>query len=55
MNPGNLSDAPETIRHFGSYAQMAHVFTTPELWIGAIVGIALIVAATWFRRWRDEV
>jgi len=25
------------------------------LWIGAVVGIALIVAATWFRRWRDEV
>jgi ABC-2 type transport system permease protein len=55
MNAGNLSDAPEAIRHFGSYAQMAHVFATPELWIGTIVGIALIAAATWFRRWRDEV
>ena len=40
--------------HLGSYAQMASVFATPELWIGAIVGIALIAAAIWFRRWRDE-
>jgi ABC-2 type transport system permease protein len=37
-----------------SYSQMAHAFTLPEMWIGAAVGIALIVAAIWFRRWRDE-
>jgi hypothetical protein len=24
------------------------------MWIGAIVGVALIAAAIWFRRWRDE-
>ena len=49
-----LVDAPAAVRHFGSYSQMAQVFATPELWIGAIVGIALIAAAIWFRRWRDE-
>jgi ABC-2 type transport system permease protein len=33
-----------------SYATLA----TPELWIGAIAGIAMIIAATYFRRKRDE-
>ncbi|WHZ18145.1 MAG: ABC transporter, permease protein [Rhodanobacteraceae bacterium] len=37
-----------------SYSSMAHAFALPEMWIGAIVGIALIAAAIWFRRWRDE-
>jgi ABC-2 type transport system permease protein len=37
-----------------SYSSMAHAFTLPEMWIGAAVGIALIAAAIWFRRWRDE-
>ena len=49
---GDPSLAAQTI---GSYGMMLRVFTTPEMWIGAIVGIALIAAATWFRRWRDEV
>jgi len=31
------------------------MFLTPNMWIGAAVGIALIAAAIWFRRWRDEV
>lgn len=38
-----------------SYSAMAHAFTLPSMWIGAAVGIALIAAAIWFRRWRDEV
>lgn len=37
-----------------SYAAMGHAFTMPQMWIGAAVGIALIAAAIWFRRWRDE-
>lgn len=37
-----------------SYASMAHAFALPQMWIGAVVGIALIAAAIWFRRWRDE-
>ena len=37
-----------------SYSSMAHAFTLPDMWIGAVVGIALIAAAIWFRRWRDE-
>jgi ABC-2 type transport system permease protein len=37
-----------------SYSSMAQAFALPQMWIGAIVGIALIAAAIWFRRWRDE-
>jgi ABC-2 type transport system permease protein len=37
-----------------SYGSMGRAFTMPEMWIGAVVGIALIAAAIWFRRWRDE-
>lgn len=37
-----------------SYESMGHALTTPNMWIGAAVGIALIAAAVWFRRWRDE-
>lgn len=37
------------------YSSMAHAFALPQMWIGAAVGIVLIAAAIWFRRWRDEV
>lgn len=55
MNPENASHT----MHYGelsaiSYPAMGQAFTTPEMWIGAAVGIALIAAAIWFRRWRDE-
>ncbi len=31
-----------------------HVFTTADLWIGAVVGVALIAAAIYLRRWRES-
>ena len=37
-----------------SYESMGRALTTPDMWIGAAVGVALIAAAIWFRRWRDE-
>jgi len=37
-----------------SYAAMGRALVSPEMWIGAAVGVALIAAAIWFRRWRDE-
>lgn len=43
-----------SISHPASYKAMAYAFTMPDMWIGAVVGIALIAAAIWFRRWRDE-
>ncbi|MGH8182240.1 MAG: ABC-2 transporter permease [Rhodanobacteraceae bacterium] len=38
-----------------TYGTMYSTFATPQMWIGAAVGIALIALAIWFRRWRDEV
>ena len=37
-----------------SYESMGRALTSPDMWIGAAVGVALIAASIWFRRWRDE-
>lgn len=37
-----------------NYPAMGHALASPQMWIGVIVGAALIAAAIWFRRWRDE-
>lgn len=37
-----------------SYPVMGHALLMPQMWIGAAVGIILIAAAIWFRRWRDD-
>ncbi|MGN6789406.1 MAG: ABC-2 transporter permease [Rhodanobacteraceae bacterium] len=50
----HLVDMSMADRHVGTYGMMYSTFLTPDMWIGAIVGIALIAAAIWFRRWRDE-
>lgn len=31
-----------------------HLLASPNLWIGVVIGVALIAAAIWFRRWRDD-
>jgi ABC-2 type transport system permease protein len=49
-----LANMGDVDRHIGTYGMMYHAFLTPDMWIGAVVGIALIAAAIWFRRWRDE-
>ena len=49
-----LASVGDVEQHIGTYGMMYHAFLTPDMWIGAIVGIALIAAAIWFRRWRDE-
>ena len=36
------------------FPAMAHALATPQMWIGAFVGVAMIAAAIWFRRWRDD-
>jgi ABC-2 type transport system permease protein len=55
VNPDNTGHS----MHFGelsaiSFPAMGQAFATPQMWIGAAVGIVLIAAAIWFRRWRDE-
>lgn len=37
-----------------SFESMGRALSTPDMWIGAAVGIVLIAASIWFRRWRDE-
>ena len=37
-----------------SFEAMGRALGTPDMWIGAAVGVALIAASIWFRRWRDE-
>lgn len=47
------SDPSILLDHIGlayNYAALA----SPDLWIGAAAGLALITAAIWLRRWRDD-
>ncbi len=31
-----------------------HLMASPNLWVGVVIGAALLAGATWFRRWRDD-
>jgi ABC-2 type transport system permease protein len=50
-----LSHMSEASGHLGSYGTMYSTFLTPNIWIGAAVGVFLIALAIWLRRWRTEV
>lgn len=45
---------PEDIANVINAAQNWSLAASPELWIGAVAGIAMIAVATRLRRWRDE-
>lgn len=47
-------DGPEELARMFAASNSWQVFTTAELWIGAVVGAAMIYAAIRLRRWRDE-
>ena len=47
-------DGPESIRQLFNVKSMYSTLLTPQLWIGAIAGAAMIFAAIRLRRWRDE-
>ncbi|GAB2570749.1 hypothetical protein ISP15_01985 [Dyella jejuensis] len=59
---GWLRDA--AMREFGNDAQSISgfftlsnsyaVLATPDIWIGIVAGAAMLAAAVWFRRWRDD-
>ena len=49
-----LSKDPESIGHFFNLSNSYAVLASPDIWIGAIAGIAMLAAAVWFRRWRDD-
>lgn len=48
------TDAPHTVLGFLGFTQNYSTLASPDLWIGAIAGSAMIAAAIWFRRWRDD-
>ena len=49
-----LDDTPDALFGIKGMLVGSHLLATPALWIGAIAGIAMILAAIRLRRWRDE-
>ncbi|WP_407910049.1 hypothetical protein [Lysobacter claricitrinus] len=47
-------NGPQDIADLANVRSMYSLFGTPEMWVGVVVGIAMIVAAIRLRRWRDE-
>ncbi len=39
---------------FMDLANTYHLLASPNLWIGAAIGMGLLAGAVWFRRWRDD-
>jgi ABC-2 type transport system permease protein len=51
---GITVNGPEDFDMLTSVQQMYSVFGSLDLWIGAAVGVAMIIAAIRLRRWRDD-
>ena len=49
-----LDASPDALFGFDGELGGLGLLTTPSLWIGAIAGLAMILAAIRLRRWRDE-
>jgi ABC-2 type transport system permease protein len=47
-------DGPQDFVHVLDVTKSWEAFATPDIWIGALVGIAFVFAAIRLRRWRDE-
>ena len=47
-------DGPSAVSSALSLQSMYSVLVTPQLWIGVVVGAAMIIGAIRLRRWRDE-
>jgi len=48
------TSGPQAVNQAITLQSMYSVLTTPDLWLGAVAGVAMIVAAIRLRRWRDE-
>ncbi|WP_045727598.1 ABC transporter permease [Xanthomonas sp. GPE 39] len=46
----SAQDLADTIQLSGAW----RIFQQPDIWIGAVIGVAFIGAAIYLRRWRDE-
>jgi ABC-2 type transport system permease protein len=49
-----LNHNPQAIDDFLTLSHAYSVLGKPDIWIGAIAGIAMLALAIWFRRWRDD-
>jgi ABC-2 type transport system permease protein len=52
--PNNPNNDPQAITDFLSLSNSYEVLGSANIWIGAVLGIAMLAGATWFRRWRDD-
>lgn len=50
----HLGEDPQSISDFFTIPHSYEVLATPDIWIGAVIGIAMLAGAIWFRRWRDD-
>ena len=50
----HLDDTPDALFGLDGMIGGAHLLATPSLWLGAVAGIAMVLAAIRLRRWRDE-
>ncbi len=52
INVGHVGTDPRM--DFMDLSQTYQLLGAPDVWIGVVVGMGLIAAAIWFRRWRDD-
>ena len=52
INVGHAGTDPRL--DFMDLSQTYQLLSAPDVWIGVVVGVALIAGAIWFRRWRDD-
>ena len=48
------TSGPQAVNQAITLQSMYSVLTTPDLWLGVLAGVAMIIAAIRLRRWRDE-
>jgi len=53
-NFAEVGSGPEHAMDFLNLGNAYGVMAAPSFWIGAAVGLALLAAAIWLRRWRDD-
>jgi len=49
-----LGENPDNIGHLAELSSSYAALAMPDIWIGAVAGVAMLAGAIWFRRWRDD-
>lgn len=47
-------EALQSLPQFAELLTPGRLLAAPSLWLGIVVGVALLAGAVWLRRWRDE-